>query len=141
MKVALLGDSGFVGSNVAEVLKENGVDYGSASRRTGVVLRDSRMALEYFEGASPDVVINCAAHVGSLNYVSTTAADVVTDNSRMILTMYEAIAAACPHAVVINPIANCAYPAQMETFREEDRWSGYPHRSVLAYAASAVGGR
>jgi GDP-L-fucose synthase len=54
----------------------------------------------------------------------------------MILGMYEAVARECPGALVINPIANCAYPAAAELFREEEWWNGHLHRSVLSYGTS-----
>jgi GDP-L-fucose synthase len=136
MNIVLLGHTGFVGRNVAEVLTENGIDYISTSRREGVDLRDPIQAIAFFEASQPDFIINCAAHVGSLNYVTQHAADVVLDNSRMILSMYEAIAKVCPKAIVINPIANCAYPAQTEIFSEEDWWNGHLHRSVLSYGST-----
>ena len=60
----------------------------------------------YWPSATP----NCAAHVGSLNYVTEKTATAVADNSRIILGLYEAVAQECPQAY-INPIANCAYPA------------------------------
>jgi GDP-L-fucose synthase len=136
MNVLVLGQSGFVGSNIGEVLTENGIPFTSASRRNGLDLRDYHQAAALLEKIEPEIIINCAAHVGSLNYVSNTAADVITDNSRMILAMYNAMAQVCPNAVVINPIANCAYPSQMEIFREKDWWNGSPHPSILAYAAT-----
>ena len=136
MEIVILGHSGFVGRNVAEVLTENNIGYTGVSLRDGVDLRQSAQALNFFKRTQPDFIINCAAHVGSLNYVTQQAADVVVDNSRMILATYEAIAAACPRATIINPIANCAYPAQIETFSEEDWWNGHLHRSVLSYGAT-----
>jgi GDP-L-fucose synthase len=84
----------------------------------------------------PSHIVNCAGHVGSLNYVTQQAADVVLDNTRMILNLYEAIAAECPHALVINPIANCAYPATVNTFEEDHWWDGHLHRSVFSYGST-----
>jgi GDP-L-fucose synthase len=136
LNILLLGHSGFVGSNVAEVLKENKVRFNTGSRVNGVDLRDADGTASFLANTKPDVIINCAANVGSLNYVSESAADVITDNSRMIVGLYEAIARTCPGAVVVNPIANCAYPSEMETFREDEWWKGCPHRSVLPFAAT-----
>lgn len=136
MKIALLGGTGFVGSNIAEVLKEHGLDYTVACLRNNVDLRNKEEALRFFKRNTPDIVINCAAHVGSLNYVTQNAANVIADNSRMILSMYEAIAETCPEAVIINPIANCAYPAKADTFIEDFWWDGHLHRSVLSYGAT-----
>jgi GDP-L-fucose synthase len=136
MKVALLGGTGFAGSNVAEVLKEQNIDYVIASLKKNVDLRNTNETCDFFNELKPDFVINCAAHVGSLNYVTQHAADVILDNSRMILSMYEAIAKTCPKAIVINPIANCAYPAKADTFVEDNWWDGHLHRSVLSYGST-----
>ncbi len=136
MKIALLGGDGFVGRNVAEVLDQNKIPFQIASRRTGVDLRDLDQTIAYFQVVKPDFVINCAAHVGSLNYVTEQAAEVISDNSRMILSMYEAITRTVPQAVVINPVANCAYPAKANIFIEDEWMDGHLHRSVLAYGAT-----
>jgi GDP-L-fucose synthase len=58
------------------------------------------------------------------------------DNTRMLLNMYEALAKHRPQAVVINPIANCAYPAKSDTFKEDQWWDGHLHRSVLSYGST-----
>jgi GDP-L-fucose synthase len=136
MKVVLLGGSGFVGQNVAEVLRENEITFTACSRQTGVDLRDVDQTIAFFEKTKPDFIVNCAAHVGSLNYVTQQAAEVIADNTRMILSMYEAIARVAPKAIVINPIANCAYPATSNIFIEEEWWNGHLHRSVLSYGAT-----
>jgi GDP-L-fucose synthase len=136
MKVVVFGANGFAGRNVVEVLRENGVEPIEASLSTGLDLRDVGQATAFLQKHRPDFIINCAAHVGSLNYVTEQAATVVADNSRMILGMYEAVAHACPRAIVINPIANCAYPAKADLFREDEWWDGHLHRSVLSYGAT-----
>lgn len=136
MKIALLGANGFVGKNTAEVLKENGINFIPASKSTGIDLRDVNQANEFFREVKPDFVINCAAHVGSLNYVTQQAADVVSDNSRMILGMYEAVARFSPGSIIINPVANCAYPAKANIMVEDEWWNGHLHRSVLPYGTT-----
>ena len=136
MKIALLGGTGFVGKNVAEVLNENGRDYEIVSLSTGCDLREPEQATAALAKIQPQVIVNCAAHVGSLNYVTEQAATVITDNSLMILSTYQAIAKVCPTALVINPIANCAYPAKADTFIEDYWWDGHLHRSVLSYGAT-----
>jgi GDP-L-fucose synthase len=136
MKVVLFGANGFAGRNVAEVLRQHGVEPIEASRSTGLDLRDTAAATAFLEAHQPEFIINCAANVGSLNYVTEKAATVVADNARMILGMYEAVAEACPQALVINPIANCGYPAAADIFREDEWWNGHLHRSVLSYGTS-----
>jgi GDP-L-fucose synthase len=135
-KILVLGGTGFAGRNVMEVLGEAGLPCLSASRSEGTDVRVPGAARDLFRHHRPKIVINCAAHVGSLNYVTEQAADVIADNTRMILAMYEAIAAECPQTLVINPIANCAYPAMTNTFEEDHWWDGHLHRSVLSYGST-----
>lgn len=135
-KIILFGANGFVGKNVAEVLNENKLSFVPASRTTEVDLRDSEQTSAFLSKQKPSFVINCAAHVGSLNYVTEQAANVISDNARMILGMYEAIAKVCPNAIIINPIANCAYPANADTYIEDQWWNGHLHRSVLSYGST-----
>lgn len=136
MKTLLLGPTGFVGRNVGKVLTQSGVDWHGASRSSGVDLRETRQVEDLLKLEKPDYVINCAAHVGSLNYVTQKAADVIEDNSLMGLALYQAVARQAPNACVINPIANCAYPATEETFVEDEWMNGPLHRSVLSYGAT-----
>jgi GDP-L-fucose synthase len=134
--VLVLGGTGFVGRNVIEALRAAGIACVSASRAEGTDLRDIKMARELLRAQQPTLIVNCAAHVGSLNYVTRQAADVVVSNTQMILGLYEAVAKECPAALIINPIANCAYPATANTFEEDHWWNGHLHRSVLSYGST-----
>ena len=136
MKIVLFGASGFAGRNVADMLRQQGVEFIEASLSTGLDLRDPTATAAFLHEHRPTLIINCAAHVGSLNYVTEKAATIVADNSRMVLGMYEAVAQECPKALIINPIANCAYPAKADIFREGEWWDGHLHRSVLSYGSS-----
>lgn len=136
MKVLVLGGTGFVGRNIMEVLQRAKLDCVSVSRTEGIDLRDIAAVHKFLHKQKPTCIINCAAHVGSLNYVSQQAANIVLDNTRMILNIYQAVADECPKAVIINPIANCAYPATVNTFEEDRWWDGHLHRSVLSYGST-----
>ncbi|MBS1486267.1 MAG: NAD-dependent epimerase/dehydratase family protein [Bacteroidetes bacterium] len=136
MKILLLGSTGFVGKNVAELLAQRQVSFHTLQGKSHTDLRILSEVNKFFEQAKPDLVINCAAHVGSLNYVTKNAANIMLDNSRMILNTYEALAVVNPQAIVINPIANCAYPAKADTFVEDHWWDGHLHRSVLSYGST-----
>ncbi len=136
MKTLILGATGFAGQNVAKLFKEKGMDVILSSRTQGLDLLQPAAIKEFLHTHQPDYIINCAAHVGSLNYVTQHAADVMLDNSRMLLNLYEAIATLPKKPVVISPIANCAYPATSTTFVEEEWWNGPLHRSVMAYGST-----
>ena len=136
MKIVLFGASGFAGRNVADMLHSHGTEFVGTSLSAGLDLRDTAATAAFLRAHQPTHIINCAAHVGSLNYVTEKAATIIADNSRMVLGMYEAVAQECPQALVINPIANCAYPATADIFREDEWWNGHLHRSVLSYGTS-----
>jgi GDP-L-fucose synthase len=134
--ILLLGATGFVGQNVARELKNRNIPFSATSLSKGCDLRRPEQAQELIKETAPGMVINCAAHVGSLNYVTKQAAAVVMDNTRMLLNLYEALSIHQPGAIVINPVANCAYPAKADTFKEDQWWDGHLHRSVLSYGST-----
>ena len=104
MTTLILGGTGFVGRNVLEALRGAGICPLSVSRSEGTDLRKINAVIQMLRKHRPEVIVNCAAHVGSLNYVTEQASDVILDNTRMILNLYEAVAVECPTALVINPI-------------------------------------
>lgn len=135
--ILVLGSTGFAGQNIINVLKKNaGITVIESSRSIGTDLLNYTQVETLLQKHLPDVIVNAAAHVGSLNYVTKMAANVMLDNSRMILNMYEALSKICPNTVIINPIANCAYPAKANTFVEDNWWDGHLHRSVLSYGST-----
>ena len=136
MRIALLGYNGFAGTNLAGALKAKGYFFFPVSRSNGYDLRRLEDNHRFLEETKPDVIINCAAHVGSLNYVSEFAAEVVNNNSRMILNLYEAVQKQGHATVIIQPIANCAYPANATVFKESEFWNGPLHSSVLSYGST-----
>ena len=134
-RVAILGGTGFVGRNVREVLEACGMVTGVFSRTSGCDLLDLPTAWTKLDHFRPDYIVNCAAVVGSVNYVTDFAADVVDVNMRMLLNVYK-VAQQLRTAVVVNPIANCAYPGVMDIYKEERFWDGPPHPSVLSYGST-----
>ncbi len=136
MKILLLGANGFVGRNVLEMLEQAQFSFECINGKSDCDLRDRASTLSYFQKVNPDMIINCAAHVGSLNYVTEKAATVISDNTLMIDSIYNAIALTNTDIVLLNPIANCAYPANLDTFKEDEWWNGHLHRSVLSYGST-----
>ncbi len=134
--ILILGATGFVGRNLIEVFEGQSMGYERASKSLGVDLRSYSETKELLQKIRPTSIINCAAHVGSLNYVTEKAANVISDNAQMSISLYRAIAEVCPQAVVISPIANCAYPASATTYFENDWLNGEVHRSVLSFGTS-----
>jgi GDP-L-fucose synthase len=135
MKVIVIGGNGFVGRNVVEVLSKAGIEVHTFSRRTNSFDLLFLSTNEYHDRLirSADYIINCAANVGSLNYVTDKAAEVIDTNTRMIVNLYYLLARLETPATVINPIANCAFPGWLSLYREVDLWAGHIHESVMSY--------
>lgn len=134
-RVAILGGTGFAGTNVRRCLADNGFEVGIFSRTTGCDLLDLPMAWQKLDAFHPNFIVNCAALVGSINYVTDFAADVVDVNMRIIMNTYK-IAQQIRQVVVINPIANCGYPGVMDYYEESGFWDGPIHPSVLSYGST-----
>ncbi len=135
LRVAILGGTGFAGRNVRNLFVDRGIEIGVFSRTTGCDLLDLPAAWSKIDAFRPTHMINCAAIVGSINYVSDFAADVVDVNTRMLLNLYK-MAQQMREVVVVNPIANCAYPGVMDTYDEKGFWDGPVHPSVLSYGTT-----
>ena len=133
MKLLILGGHGFVGKNLTSALSESGHEIISVSRADGVDIKNYKELENYLSEIKPDIIFNCAAHVGSLHYVTTYAADVVNDNIQMSLNLYKAVAAACPTAKMINPLSNCSYQGNSAVQIESEWWNGEVHDSVFSY--------
>lgn len=137
MNVLVLGGNGFVGKNVVQHLtQDKTLKVFEVSLSKGVDLRFEGNVLRAFEEFSPNFIVNCAAHVGSLNYVTQYAAEVISNNAQMILSLYSALSKYNKSAVVINPIANCAFPGVADIYKETEWQNGPIHESVLSYGNS-----
>ena len=61
MQVALLGNTGFLGKNVADALSAAGIAFAGASRSNGVDLRSVEQMANFLRVTRPDVILHCAA--------------------------------------------------------------------------------
>ncbi len=136
MKILVLGGHGFVGTNVADVLKNSENQLSSLSLRDGLDLTILDSAKEHLSTIRPDIIVNCAAKVGSLNLVTQQAAEIADYNTRIILNIYKAAQECIPKACIINPIANCVFPGHLDNYAEDKVWDGEVHRSVLSYGST-----
>lgn len=136
VKILVLGHTGFVGSNLCEYFEKRDVDFLGVSKTTGVDLREKEALDEVLISYKPDYIVNCAAHVGSLNYVTEFAGDIISNNTQMILSLYESVSKINKNIVIINPIANCSYPGNALLYKESEWENGAIHNSVLSYGST-----
>ena len=89
-KIVLIGGHGFLGKNIQNEF-ENSPKYKilSISRRNGYDLIEKNKIRKFLEYEKPDYVINCAASVGSLDYVSTHPADIISYNIMIGINLWE----------------------------------------------------
>lgn len=130
--ILVTGATGFLGKRVCRLLEEQGVEYAQTSPSLGVDLRDAQQTDLLFAELNPEKVLNCAAYVGGIQFGYKHSAELFTNNLRMTLNLLEACHKYGAKRLV-NPISNCAYPAQANLFREEEFWDGPLHESVLVY--------
>ena len=136
MKILVLGGHGLIGSHVMKELANTKHTAIALSRRDGLDLLKLESAAQAIADHKPDVIINCAAHVGSLHYVTQFAADVIHDNIQIMLNVYRAVANVNPKIKVITPISNCSYPGDSLIQKESEFWNGPVHDSVWSYGNS-----
>ena len=136
-KIVLIGGFGFLGKNLQKAFSDQSkFEVHSLSRRNGYDLLEKNAIKEALETIKPDYVFNCAAHVGSLDYVSRLAADVIAENMLLGINLWEILRDIQYKGVVINPISNCTYPGKASVQQESEWWDGMVHPSIISYGSA-----
>jgi len=130
--ILVLGASGFLGKAVCAKLDEMGREYVPGSLSTGVDLREPAQVSRLFDEVKPGSVLNCAAYVGGIQFGYEHPAELFHNNLLMSINLLHACWEFSVQRLV-NPVSNCAYPAKLSVFREEQFWDGPLHESVLVY--------
>lgn len=134
-KIYIFGSEGFVGKAVMKYFSDHSVLVSGFSRGAGYDLTNKDLVKEILSD-KPDYVINCAAHVGSLQYVSKYADKVLFDNLKLITNYYESLVETSPSTITINPIANCSYPGSLNLYSEADWEAGPMDGTVVSYGST-----
>jgi GDP-L-fucose synthase len=130
--ILVLGSNGFLGKRMCKFLKKKQIIFDAISRENGPDLVNRLDTLKFFEKNKPQVVLNCAAHVGGIEFGKKYPADIFHQNLQITLNILEA----CTKNKIkrlVNPISNCTYPAKANFFKEEEYWDGPMHESVMVY--------
>lgn len=133
-KIMILGGFGFLGKNLNQVFKGSKYEIYNVSRRTGCNILDFKQLYDRVKEINPDIIINAAAHVGGVGYVSKNSAEVCSDNTEMFINIFKVIKYTNKNIILINPLANCSYPGESLDILEESKWwDGIVHESVESY--------
>ena len=132
MKIFVSGGTGFLGMRICKKLRERKINYCQTSLSQGVDFRNKKELTDYMRKEKPDIIINCAAFVGGIQFGYKYPVEIFRNNLLMSINLLE-----CSKEFnvkrIINPISNCTYPAKATLFREEEWWDGSMHESVMVY--------
>jgi len=132
-KIFVAGGNGFVGRRVVKKLQEKNMNFVSLSLQDGIDFRNFEQTMGRFQREGFDVVINCAAFVGGIQFGYERPGEIFYNNILMAANLMEASRQTSVRRF-INPISNCSYPVHLtENFKEEEWWDGPLDESVLVY--------
>jgi len=133
-RILILGGFGFMGRNTnIAFANDDRYEIINESRRTDCDIRDLSRLKEKIREINPDIIINAAAIVGSLNYLTKNAADVIHDNAQMYLNLYRAVSEVNDKILIINPISNCTYASTIDIQHENLLFDGPLHKSIQSF--------
>ena len=130
--ILVTGATGFLGKKVCDLLINSRKPFVATSLSLGVDLRNYEQTIRFFQKHKISKVINCAAYVGGIQFGLTRQADLFHNN---LLITTNILKASHENKVVrvVNPISNCAYPANATYFKEKNFWDGSLHETVMVY--------
>ena len=134
--ILVTGATGFLGKRVCRRLEQRGDAFTRTSLSLGTDLRDFHQTLALFQTTRPKIVLNCASFAGGIQFGLKYPADIFCNNMPMIANLFEAARRSGVERIV-NPLANCVYPAHLTSVRGKQFWDGPLHESVMVYALSA----
>lgn len=136
-KIVLIGGNGFLGRNLQNTFQnDKNYEIYSISRRNGFDLMEKNNVSKFLLEKNPDYIINCAAYVGSLEYVNKHVADVISYNLLLGINLWEILKDINFKGTVINPISNCTYPGNADIQKESEWWNGMVHPSIISYGSA-----
>lgn len=132
-KIMVTGGTGFLGSFLAEKLKDKGCQNVFIPRVEDYDLVDMNSVVKAYKDSKPDIVIHLAAVVGGIGANRENPGKFFYDNLMMGIQLMEiGRQMKVEKFVAIGTI--CSYPKFTPVpFKEEDLWNGYPEETNAPY--------
>ena len=130
--ILLLGSSGFLGKRVVKFLNKKNIIFKEIKGKSDLDLRNFFEVDNFFRKIKPEVIINCSANVGGIQYGYKYPADIFFDNTQIQINILKSSVRSKVKRL-INPIPNCSYPHKLKLFKESNIWDGEMHESVRTY--------
>jgi len=134
-RILILGNTGFIGKKLTNFFLEKKYNLINYNKKQKVNLTNFNQTLKFIKKNSPDIIINCACHVGSVHYGIENPATILHDNLLMLTNIYKAVSKTNNKIQIINLLANCSYPQDAKIQSEKDWMNGSPHISSLSYGS------
>jgi GDP-L-fucose synthase len=132
-RVIVTGGAGFLGTVVAEKLRQRGCRELIVPRSEEFDLRDRDAIIRLYEKARPNIVVHLAAVVGGIGANRANPGRFFYDNAIMGIQLMEyARLFEVEKFVAVGTV--CAYPKFTPIpFKEDDLWNGYPEETNAPY--------
>ena len=132
-RVVVTGGAGFLGSQIVQRLRREGVKDIVVPRRKEYDLRSLDAIRRMLRDARPDLIIHAAGNVGGIGANRAHPAEFFYDNLIMgVQLLHEASQSGVEKFVAIGTV--CAYPKfSAIPFREDNLWDGYPEETNAPY--------
>lgn len=133
VRVLVTGASGFVGSNLAPLLRATGCTLYAPSHGEADLLEQAQVRKLLAE-TGPELVIHLAGRVGGILANRDSPADFCRDNLLMgTLVLHEAWQAGA--AKFLTLMGGCSYPGEAPSpIKEDQLWCGYPAEESAPYS-------
>ena len=134
-KILITGGTGFLGSHLTTVLKDNNFDFRSIGSDI-YDLTKIEACFDVLNDSRPDIVIHLAALSGGIGINRTEPEKFFHVNSLLVANMFKAVTDSGIKRMIYT-MCGCSYPGNATSpINEKQMWEGYPQGESVAYSSA-----